>query len=71
MASCGAHCRGCDCCFSGTKTFDAHRTGSFKNHERRCLDPEGVEKLVGRPGTCRVGAKAEKTTVYGSLERET
>lgn len=71
MASCGAHCRACDRCFSGTKAFDAHRAGSFRDGERHCLDPEGVEKLTARPGACRVDRRPAKATVYGSPDRET
>lgn len=71
MVSCGAHCRGCGTCFSSTKTFDAHRTGSFRDHERHCLDPAEVTRLVARQGVCRVGPETVKTTVYGSPDRET
>lgn len=73
MHNCGAHCRGCDTCFSSTRTFDAHRAGDFGKHNRRCLDPDKVSKLVGRPGQCKVSeAKTRKNrTIYGSPDRET
>jgi len=53
---CRAHCPACGGHFTSDAAFDAHREGSHRDGERRCLEPEGVPclRVVTDSGRCEI-----------------